>query len=146
VTRSAFARWAARALPEARVGADFRRELPRQRLDALDPLALRAELLVKDDPKRLKLDEALVERFCGLLLIVGQGSEVGQPEVARVGEARAHDAGVAGRDRRAAVGGDEVRDENEPVGELAAALFRVMAGLVPAIHAVLPRCCVRFRA
>ena len=66
--------------------------------------------------------------------------------MARVGEARAHDAPVAGRDRRAAVGGDEVRDQDELVGELAAAPSRVMAGLVPAIHAVPRRGSVRFRA
>ena len=65
--------------------------------------------------------------------------------MARVGEAGAHDAPVAGRDRRAAIGGDEVRDEDELVGELAAA-FRVMAGLEPAIHAVPRRGSVRLRA
>ena len=47
--------------------------------------------------------------------------------MARVGEARAHDAPVAGRDRRAAVGRDEVRDEDELVGEPAPTFSRVMA-------------------
>ena len=103
------------------VGADLRGDLPRELLDPLDPLALRAELLVEDDAERLELGEALVERLCGLVLVVGQVVEVGHPEVAGVGQARAHHARVAGRDRRAAVAGDQVGDEDEAVGELAVA-------------------------
>ncbi len=133
-----------RARRKLSVRADLRRKLARQRLDALDPLALRPELLVKDD--EVKFLQPLVERLRGLVLRVRQGREIGPPEMARVGEARAHDAAVAGRDRRAVVGGDEVRDEDELVGELAGAFSRVMAGLVPAIHAVPRRGSVRFRA
>ena len=101
-------------------------------------LALRAELLVEDDAQRLQLLQPLVERLVGLVVVIGQGREVGAPEVARVGEPRAHDAAVAGRDRRAAVAGDEVGDEDEFVGRVRRdrALLRVMAGLDPAIHAV----------
>ena len=133
-----------RARSKFGVGADLRRKLARQRLDARDPLALRAELLVKDDA--VEFLEALVERLRALVLGVRQGREIGLPEVARVGEAGAHDAAVAGRDRRAVIGGDEVRDKDELVGEPAGGLSRVMAGLEPAIHAV-PSCGrVRFRA
>ncbi len=53
--------------------------------------------------------------------------------MARVGEPRAHDAAIAGRDRRAAVAGDKVRHQDEPVGEAALAVDVVMAGLDPAI-------------
>ena len=63
-------------------------------------------------------------------------AEIGPPEMACVGEACAHDAPVTGRDRGAIVGRNEVRDKDELVGELAAAFSPVMAGLVPAIHAV----------
>ena len=114
------------------VGADPRREFARQRFDALDPLALRPELLVEDDPERLEPGEALVERLFGPVLVVGQRREVGQPEVARVGEPRAHDAPVAGRNRRAAVAGDEIRDEDETVGELAVGVLQHEAFLVGA--------------
>ncbi len=99
---------------------------------------------MKDDA--VEFLQALVERLRTLVLRVRQRRKIGLPEVARVGEARAHDAAVAGRDRRAVIGGDEVRDKDELVGELAGALSRVMAGLVPAIHAV-PSCGpVYFRA
>ena len=104
---------------ELDVGADLWRDLARESLDPVDAFGLRAELLVEDDAERVELRQALVERLPGLVLVVGQVIEVGQPEVARVGEARPHDAGVAGRDRRAAVGSDQVGDEDEPVGELA---------------------------
>ncbi len=66
--------------------------------------------------------------------------------MARVGKARAHDAAVAGRDRRATVRRDEVRDEDELVGEPAATFSRVMPGLVPAIHAVPQRGSLRLHA
>ncbi len=42
--------------------------------------------------------------------------------MARVGEARAHDAPVAGRDRRAAIGSDQVRDQDEFIGEFPGAV------------------------
>ena len=99
------------------VGPHLRRDLPRKLFDALDPFGLRAELFVEDDAERLELGEALVERLCGLVLIVGQVVQVGQPEVAGVGEAGAHDARVAGGDRGAAVAGDQVRNEDEAIGE-----------------------------
>ncbi len=99
------------------VGADLGRELARQRLDPLDPLGLRAELLVEDDAERLELGEALVERLFGLVLVVGQVMQVGEPEVAGVGKTGAHHPGVAGGDRRAAVARDQVRDQDEAVGE-----------------------------
>ena len=54
-----------RARGELGIGADQRRELARQRRDALHALALRAELLVEDDVERLQLGEALVERLVG---------------------------------------------------------------------------------
>ena len=132
-----------RARRKSGIGADLRRKLARQRFDALDALALRPELLVKDDV--VEFLQPLVERLRALVLGVRQRREVGLPEMARVGEARAHDAPVAGRDRRAAIGGDEVRDEDELVGEPAGSP-RVMAGLEPAIHAVPRRGFVRFRA
>ena len=111
-----------RALGEARVGADDRRQFSRQRGDALDALALRAELLVEDDVQRLQLLQPLVERLFRLVGIVVQRREVGAPEVARVGQPRPHDAPVARRDRRPAVAGDEVGDEDELVGEARLAL------------------------
>ena len=114
-----------RARRKRDIRADLWRKLARQRLDPRDALALRAELLVEDDA--VELLQPLVERLCGLVFRVGQGCEVGLPEVAGVGEPRPHDAPVAGRDRRPAVGGDEVGDENEFVGELAVAPSRVMA-------------------
>ena len=126
------------------VGADFGRKLARQRLDAGDALALRAELLVKDDA--FELAQALVERLCALVLRVRQGCEIGRPEVARIRKPRPHDPPVAGRDRRAAVPRDEVRDQDEFVGEPAGAFSRVMAGLVPAIHAIPRRGSLRLRA
>ena len=104
---------------ELDVGPDLRRDLPRQRLDPLDPLGLRAELLVEDDAERLELGEALVERLFGLVLVVGQVARSVSQKWRASDEARAHDARVAGGDRRAAVAGDEVRDQDEAVGELA---------------------------
>ena len=104
----------------------------RQRRDALDALALRAQLLVKDDAERLQLLQPLVERLVRLVLVIGQGGEIGQPEMARVGEARAHDAAIARRDRLAAVARDEVRDEDELVGELALGIAQHEAFLVGA--------------
>ena len=50
--------------------------------------------------------------------------------MARVGEARAHDAPVARRDRRAAVARDKVRDEDEFVGEVAVGVLEHKAFLV----------------
>ena len=93
---------ARRAARSARsgVGADDRRQLARQRGDALDALALRAELLVEDDVQRLQLLQPLVERLFRLVGVIVQRREVGAPEVARVGEPRPHDAPVARRNRR----------------------------------------------
>ena len=52
---------ARRARRKLRVGADLWRKLLRQRLDARDPLALRAELLVKHD--LVEFLQPLVERL-----------------------------------------------------------------------------------
>ncbi len=86
------------------VGADQRRDLGRQPLDALDPLGLRAELLVKHDLLEfrqarfeLRLQVGLVEEFC-----------VAQPG--------ADHALVAADDGLAAVGGLDVGGEDELVG------------------------------
>ena len=87
---------------------------------------------MKDDP--LELGEPLVERLRGFVFGVRQRREVGLPEVARVGEAGAHDAPVAGRDRRAAVRGDEVGDEDELVGQTSASgVVMAVPGLDPGI-------------
>ena len=114
------------------VRPDLRRDFARERLDAVDALGLRAELLVENDPERLELGEALVERLLGFVLVVGQVVKVGQPEMPGVGEARPHDPGVAGRDRRAAVARDEVRDQDEAVCEPAVGVLQHEALLVGA--------------
>src|ERR1700722_6603817 len=106
-----------RARGALRIGANLWRKFARQRLDAPNPLALRSELLMKDDA--VEFLQALVERLGGAILGAGQRPEIGPPEVARVGEARAHDAAVARGDRGAAVGSDDVRDKDEFVGKLA---------------------------
>ena len=72
---------------------------------------------MEDDAERLELGEALVERLCRLVLVVGQVVEIGEPEVAGVGQAGAHHPRVAGGDRGAAVAGDQVRNEDEAIGE-----------------------------
>ena len=77
---------------------------------------------MEDDVQRLQLLQPLVERLFRLVGVVVQRREVGAPEVARVGQPRPHDAPIARRDRRAAVAGDEVGDENELVGEARPAL------------------------
>src|SRR5690606_33403700 len=95
------------ALRLRRIGADERGYLLRQRGDALDPLALRAELRMEDDAVELR--QPRVERRL----------QVGLPEVARIGQARADHAAVAGGDRLAAVARLDVGDHDEAVGELA---------------------------
>ena len=125
------------------IRANSRRQFARQRFDSRYALALRAELLVKDDS--VEFFQALVQRLRAFVLGIRQGREIGLPEVARIGEARAYNASIAGRNRRAVIGGDEVRDKDELVGELAGGPSRVMAGLVPAIHAVPRRGSVLFR-
>ncbi len=72
---------------------------------------------MEDDAERLELGEALVERLLGLVLVVGQVVQVGEPEMAGVGEAGAHHPPIAGGDRRPAVARDQVRDQDEAVGE-----------------------------
>src|ERR1700722_17344323 len=133
-----------RAPGQIRVSAYPRRKFHRQRFKTLDPLALRAEFLVKDDS--LKLLEVFIKRIFYPATAIRQGHEISIPKMARVGETRAHDATVAGGDRRAAVRGDQVRDQDELVAELAAACRRVMAGLVPAIHPVPWHGSLRLRA
>ena len=72
---------------------------------------------MEDDAKRLELGEALVERLRGLVLVIGKVMQVGEPEVAGVGKPGAHHPAIAGGDRRAAVAGDQIRDQDEAVGE-----------------------------
>src|SRR5258708_37935091 len=118
-----------RASRELGVGADLSGKLLRQRLDALNPLALRAEFLVKNDS--LKLLEVLIKRIFYPAAAIWQGHKISIPKMARIGDACAHDAPVAGRDRRAVIGSDEVRNKDELVGELAGVSCGVMAGLEP---------------
>ena len=113
------------------VGSDERREFPRQRLDAIDALALRAELLVEHDVQRAQLGHALVEQ-AALVGEVGQGLLVGLPEIQRVRQAGAHDAAIARRDGLAAIGGENVRHQNELVRQLAVGLAQHEAFLVGA--------------
>ena len=88
------------------VGADQRRQLGRQSLDALDALGLRAELLVEHDLLELRQP------------VFQPGLQIGLVEELRVGQPRADDALVAGDDRLAAVRGLDVGDQDEVVGEL----------------------------
>ncbi len=89
------------ALRERRVGAHARREVLRQGGDAGDALALRPELLVEDDG--VELGQPVFQA----------GRLVGLPEELRVREPRPDHPLVAGGDRLAAVGGHEVRDQDE---------------------------------
>ena len=118
-----------RTFGQNRVGADDRGKLFGQRGDAPDALALRAELGVEDDAELVELGHALVERLrqieperLGALLQrveIGQRAAIGRPEIGGVREAGAHDAAIAGGDRQAAIAGDEVRDRDEAVRQLA---------------------------
>ncbi len=100
------------------VGADDRRKLSRQRRDALHALALRAELFVKDDGVELR------QTVFELRL------EIGLVEEFRVGQPRGDDALIAGDDRRAAVAGLDIGDEDEAVGE---AVFGRRQSVGPAV-------------
>ena len=120
-----------RALGEFRHAADRRRQRPRQSRDALDPLALRPQFLVEHDAERAQLGEALVERLA-FAPVIGEVGEVGRPEMPGVGEPRSHDAAVARRDRRAAVAGDQVGDQQELVGELSRVIAQDKAFLIGA--------------
>ena len=111
------------------IGADQRRYLAGELGDARDALALRAELVVEDDAGRGELRHALVERLRQVepeffrrrahrrRVVVRQGAPVGLVEVARVRQAGADDAAVAGDDRLAAVARLEVRHHDEAGGE-----------------------------
>ena len=88
------------------VGADERRELDRQPLDARDALGLRAELLVKHDV--LELRQPILEPRL----------QIGLVEELRVRQPRPDDALVAGDDRLAAVRRLDVGDQDELVDEL----------------------------
>ena len=79
------------ALGFLHIGADQRRQLGREPLDALDALRLRAELLVKDDVLELRQP------------VFQPRLQIGLVEEFRIGEPRADDALVAGDDRLAAV-------------------------------------------
>ena len=87
---------------------------------------------MKHDGERFELGESLIERLLGLVLVVGERREIGQPKVSGVGEAGAHHAAVAGRDRLAAVRGDQVGNENEAIGEFAGGVRRHEAFLIGA--------------
>ena len=78
----------------------------RQPLQPLHALALGAELLVEHH--RIELRQPVGQRHL----------QVALPEESRIGEASAHDLGVTGGDRRPAVGGLDVGDEDEAGGEL----------------------------
>ena len=95
-----------RPFGEVGVGADGGGELAGQRGDAGDALALGAELAVEGDV--VELGEHRVER----------GAEVVPPEELGVGEAGGQDAGVAGEDGGAVVGGLAVGDD-EVAGDAA---------------------------
>ena len=89
------------------IGADQRRQLRRQSLNALNALGLGAELLVEHDLLELRQPVFKLQLKIGLV------------EELRVAQARADDALVAGDDRLAAVLGLGVRDQDEAVDELA---------------------------
>ncbi len=84
--------------------------------------ALRAELGVKHDIQRPQFGEALVQRLA-LVRKVRQRRLVGLPEIERVGQAGAHHAAIAGGDGLAAVAGDDIRNQQEFIGQ--PARFRV---------------------
>ena len=88
------------------IGADQRRDLGRQPLDALDALALRAQLFVKHD--LLEFRQPIFEL----------GLQVGLVEKLRVAQPRADHALVAGDDGLAAVARFDIGGEDEFVGEL----------------------------
>ena len=88
-----------------RVGVDCSRDLERQFLDAFHPILLGAEFFVKRDAGQF------IGHFVEGLL------EILLPEELGIRQSRANDLFVAGDDRGAAVGGRQVGNEQEPVGE-----------------------------
>ena len=106
MTRSALASRAARSAFSGSAPT-MRRELARQRRDALDALALRAELLVEHDRSQASAGGLRACIFRSRL-----------PEEVRVGQARADDALIAGDDRLAAVARLDVGDEDEWLASL----------------------------
>ena len=94
------------ALRLLHVGADERRKLGCEPLDALDALGLRAELLVKHDI--LELRQPVFEPRL----------QIGLVEELRIRQPRADHALIAGDDRLAAVGRLDVGNEDELVDQL----------------------------
>ena len=86
-----------RALGLGDIGADDRREMPGQRVDARDALGLRAELFVEHDLLEFRQP------------VFQPRLQIGLVEELRVRQPRADDALVAGDDRLAAVAGLDVR-------------------------------------
>ena len=109
-----------RALGFRGIGADERREFLRQRLDALDALRLRAELLMKHDALELRQPRFELRLQIGLV------------EEFRVGESCGDRTLIAGDDRRAAVGRLYVGDEDEAIGERAVRMLQHEAFLIDA--------------
>ncbi len=96
-----------RALGLVRIGLHQRRQLFRQRDDALDALGLGAELLVEHD--LLEFRQPRVEL----------GLQVGLVEELGIAQSRANDALIAGDDLLAAVRRFLIRHQDEFVGQLA---------------------------
>ena len=114
--------------PPRKGEGERRCNLFRQPRDALDALALRAELGMKGDAEAVQPRHALVERLrqveAEFLRAVLQRVEVGQvrlvglPEIECVGQPRAHHLAVAVDDLGAAVLRFDVGSQQEAVGEL----------------------------